>query len=103
MIVAALTDQGIIGKETDDALSVSQVIASVHRFLARSPAQLMFVNLDDIMMVLDQLNLRGTTDEDPNWRRRLPIALEDLDRSAAWNGTLRIMNEERPRGADGAA
>jgi 4-alpha-glucanotransferase len=30
--------------------------------------------------VLDQPNIPGTVQEHPNWRRRLPLALEDVAR-----------------------
>ena len=30
---------------------------------------------------MDQVNLPGTTNEHPNWRRRLPVPLEDLEKS----------------------
>jgi 4-alpha-glucanotransferase len=28
--------------------------------------------------VIDQPNIPGTVDEHPNWRRRLPVALEEM-------------------------
>ena len=27
----------------------------------------------------EQINIPGTVDEHPNWRRKLPLALEDLE------------------------
>jgi 4-alpha-glucanotransferase len=35
--------------------------------------------------VLDQVNIPGTVGEHPNWRRRLPVALEELDAHASLN------------------
>ena len=37
------------------------------------------VALDDILGVLDQTNIPGTVEQHPNWRRKLPVALEDID------------------------
>jgi 4-alpha-glucanotransferase len=34
--------------------------------------------IEDALAVPDQPNLPGTTDEHPNWRRRLPVAAEDI-------------------------
>jgi (1->4)-alpha-D-glucan 1-alpha-D-glucosylmutase len=45
-------------------------------YLARSPAQVMVVQLEDVLGVPDQANLPGTVDQHPNWRRKLPLALE---------------------------
>ena len=54
----------------------AQLVLAVHRFLARSPAQVMVVQLEDLLGQLGQANLPGTTDEHPNWLRRLPVELE---------------------------
>jgi (1->4)-alpha-D-glucan 1-alpha-D-glucosylmutase len=52
---------------------------AVHRYVARTPAKLMTVQLEDVSGQLDQVNLPGTTEEAyPNWRRKLEISLEDL-------------------------
>ena len=43
----------------------------------------MVVQLEDVFGVREQANLPGTTDEHPNWRRKLPVALEQLGRRRA--------------------
>ena len=48
-------------------------------FLARTPSRLLAVSLEDLLGVIDQPNIPGTIDEHPNWRQRLPVAL-DRDR-----------------------
>ncbi len=59
-------------------LSPEEQILSVHTHLGRSQAALVMVQLEDIFGVDTQINLPGTTDERPNWRRKLPVALEDF-------------------------
>jgi len=49
---------------------------AVHRLLARTPSRLVTVQLEDVLGVVDQVNLPGTTDAYPNWRRKLPLPLE---------------------------
>ena len=49
---------------------------SVTRFLAKTPARLLVVSMEDVLGVVEQPNVPGTIDEHPNWRRRLPVALE---------------------------
>jgi len=49
---------------------------ALHVYLARSPAQLMTVQLEDVFGVVDQTYLPHTTDAHPNWCRKLPVSLE---------------------------
>ena len=53
-------------------------IAAVAAFLAATPARLVVIALDDILEVREQINIPGTVEQHPNWRRKLPLALEDL-------------------------
>jgi 4-alpha-glucanotransferase len=34
--------------------------------------------MEDLLGVVDQPNIPGTIDEHPNWRQRLPVALEQI-------------------------
>jgi (1->4)-alpha-D-glucan 1-alpha-D-glucosylmutase len=49
---------------------------SAHAFIARTPGKLALVQPEDAIGMLDQTNLPGTVREHPNWRRKLPLALE---------------------------
>lgn len=53
-----------------------ELARALHLYLARSPARLLAVQLEDVLGVRSQANLPGTTDSHPNWRRRLPLSLE---------------------------
>jgi 4-alpha-glucanotransferase len=48
-------------------------------FLAAAPTRLVSIALEDILGVTDQINVPGTVNEHPNWRRRLPGLVEELD------------------------
>jgi 4-alpha-glucanotransferase len=52
---------------------------SVAGFLARTKSRLMALSLEDLLGVIDQPNIPGTVDEHPNWRQRLPVALEAME------------------------
>jgi len=52
-------------------------IATV-RYLADTPTRLVSVTAEDIWNVADQINVPGTVQEHPNWRHRLPVAVEDM-------------------------
>jgi 4-alpha-glucanotransferase len=51
---------------------------SVTRFLADTPSRLMMVTLEDALDEVDRVNLPGTIDEHPNWRRRYAVPLEEI-------------------------
>jgi len=63
----------------DDAAPVEHVIESVHRRIGESPSMLVTATLDDLTGAPHRPNLPGTVDENPNWRRPLPVDVDDLD------------------------
>lgn len=58
---------------------------AVVEFLSRTPSRILSLSLDDIVGIVDQINVPGTVDEHPNWRRRLPVSIDDL--RAAFDAT----------------
>ena len=63
----------------------TELAIAIHQYLARTPSQVMIVQLEDILGQVDQINLPGTTDQYPNWRRKLPL---DLD---LWKEDARVL------------
>jgi 4-alpha-glucanotransferase len=53
--------------------------------------------LEDLELAEEQVNLPGTLDEHPNWRRRTATTLADLLTSANARELLAALREERPR------
>ncbi len=49
-------------------------------YLARSQVQVANIQLEDCMLVDTPVNVPGTSDEYPNWRRRLTVSLENFFR-----------------------
>jgi 4-alpha-glucanotransferase len=49
-------------------------------FLSRTRSRLMAISLEDLLGVIDQPNIPGTVNEHPNWRQRLPVAIDDIAR-----------------------
>jgi 4-alpha-glucanotransferase len=47
-------------------------------FLAETPTRLLAVSIEDVLEIPDQVNIPGTVDQHPNWRRRLPQDLAAL-------------------------
>ena len=48
------------------------------KLLADTPSKLVVIAIEDILGVADQPNIPGTVYEHPNWRRRLPVSVEEL-------------------------
>jgi 4-alpha-glucanotransferase len=71
---------------------------SVANFLARTKSRLLAVSLEDLLGVVDQPNIPGTIDEHPNWRRRLPVSIEEMT-STVDVGALKAATHERSRAA----
>ena len=56
-----------------------ELAAAIHGLLARTPCQLVGLQLEDLTGQREQPNVPGTTDErHPNWRRRMPVPLHEL-------------------------
>jgi 4-alpha-glucanotransferase len=51
---------------------------AVAGFLARTHSRLLAISLEDLLGVVDQPNIPGTVNEHPNWRQRLPVAIDRI-------------------------
>jgi 4-alpha-glucanotransferase len=67
-------------------------------FLARTKSRLLAVSLEDLLGVIDQPNIPGTVNEHPNWRQRLPLAIDEIA-SAIDIVALKTATGERTRAA----
>jgi 4-alpha-glucanotransferase len=67
-------------------------------FLARTKSRLLTISLEDLLGVIDQPNIPGTVNEHPNWRQRLPLALDEIASAIDVPG-LRVATRERTRAA----
>jgi 4-alpha-glucanotransferase len=66
---------------------------AVVRFLATSRARMLVVALDDALGICDQINVPGTVDQHPNWRRKLPLEIERMGDDARLLAIARIAAE----------
>jgi len=72
---------------------------SIANFLARTKSRMLAIALEDLLDVVDQPNIPGTVDEHPNWRRRLPVSLEQIA-SKIDVAALKAATRERSRASD---
>jgi len=74
-----------------------EAMAKLQSWLASAPSLAFAVPLEDIMLDRQQPNVPGTTDEQPNWRRRSKLSLEALKTDTACNIILDAIAAIRPR------
>jgi 4-alpha-glucanotransferase len=74
-LLQALTDEGLITADSTN----DDIVVAMHEFLARTPSRLITASLYDVLGVLDQPNLPGTTDQYPNWRMPIATSLEQIE------------------------
>ena len=88
--------------DADDWPAFTPDLASaIVAFLASTPCSLAVVQLEDLLLVREQANLPGTVDEHPNWRRKLPLSLDELAGDDLLAALLARLGELRPaRGPD---
>ncbi|WP_300014071.1 4-alpha-glucanotransferase [uncultured Roseobacter sp.] len=63
----------------------------VHCDLAQGPAALVAVQLDDVLGVEEAQNLPGTIDAHPNWRRKIPVDVQEIATQDVMKKTAQIM------------
>ena len=104
-ILMALEREGLLpeGTSVDPASSpdmTPELALAVHAYLARSPAKIVMAQLEDATGELCQANLPGTVDEYPNWRRKLGLDAEHLDRDVRANALFAALRDTRGVGRD---
>ena len=76
---------------------------AAHTFLARTPSALAMAQIDDLTDEADPVNVPATSDEHPNWRRRLSMTLEELAARPRFYDIAEIFRAERGTRAGGGS
>ncbi|MDQ6916763.1 MAG: malto-oligosyltrehalose synthase, partial [Pseudomonadota bacterium] len=74
-----------------------ELATAVQAFLARTPSQVLVVQLEDVIGAVEQANLPATIDTHPNWRRKLPLALEAWPEHRRFIDLTEMLHRARPR------
>jgi 4-alpha-glucanotransferase len=85
------------GEQAVPAELPENLAVAMSRFLARTPCRLVAIQLEDLAAMKERMNLPGTVDEQPNWRRKLPLNLDALFQSRNLIAITTAVAEERPR------
>ena len=75
-LLAALRAEGLLPEAGD--VEVEALVRAAHSYLGRSRSVLAIAQIDDITDEAEPVNVPATSDERPNWRRRLSLTLEEL-------------------------
>jgi len=90
-------DRGLLAMTLDlsegTSAGTDKMIVAAHAFLARTPTVLTLAQLDDLTRETDPVNVPGTGDEYPNWRRRYSIELESLATDSLLQPVAETMRE----------
>jgi 4-alpha-glucanotransferase len=90
------------GLPLDDDPAPEQLAAAAHGFLARTPAPLIGIALDDLTGERVPVNLPGVAmDRHPSWTRRGSVPLEELDSSPMARAVLESVENRRLAGGAG--
>ena len=84
--------------DTDATPAMTTALATAAQaFLARTPSQVLVVQLEDVVGVVEQANLPATVETHPNWRRKLPLALEQWPGDRSFVELTEALRRSRPR------
>jgi 4-alpha-glucanotransferase len=95
-LVKALKSAGFPIEEKH--IDVEKLVFAANGYLARSRSALSMLQIDDMTGEVDPVNVPGTSDEHPNWRRRLSLSLEELANCPGFNALARLYQSERGDG-----
>ena len=91
-----LLDAGEVAAAAGCASPPPAVARAVQAWLARTPSAVMMVQLEDVLGMPEQANLPGTTDQHPNWRRKLALDLHAMEDDTRWQAISDVLRAERP-------
>ena len=74
----------------------AELSAQLHKMLGECPALAVAVQLEDLLLQREQPNVPGTTDEQPNWRRKYSVQLEHLSEHHSVTIITKALRAARP-------
>ena len=77
-------------------VTLPNIEEAVMRYMSRSASPVFLAQLEDMLHVEKMQNLPGTDhDKHPNWRRKIPVNLEDLSQDIAYIRCIGAIKKER--------
>jgi 4-alpha-glucanotransferase len=73
------------------------MVLGAYRYLARSPARIVMLQIEDAIGERTPVNIPGTNLEYPNWRRKLRDDLDTIEAGGRFERFASVLRELRPR------
>lgn len=100
-LLLALEDRDCI--DEDNMPSVEPPVMSnalniaAQLFLAKTASRMQLIPLEDALMLTEQVNVPGTVDEHPNWRRKINIPINKFTQQESVATLANAMQKARPK------
>jgi 4-alpha-glucanotransferase len=94
-LIATLIDGGDL--EPAASYRLEDVMLAAHRFLARSRARVVMLQIDDAVGEIDPVNVPGTAMQYPNWRRKLTLDIDEIATDPRFLALTGMLAAQRPR------
>ena len=91
-VLKAFSESGLSGKVKQG----DQFADAAHNYLAASTSAIAMVQIDDITHEETPVNVPTTSTQHPNWRRRLSMSLEQLERDPGFLSLVQLLSRLRP-------
>jgi 4-alpha-glucanotransferase len=97
LLLEALRDQGLSPHQPATPFQpfTPELAHALHLYLARSTSALVALQVEDLLGMIDPVNVPGTDQEYPNWRRKLTMDLEELTGRGDIEAQLAEINRAR--------
>ncbi len=93
-----VTDARVTDRLLNRKLDTAQALQALLEWLARSPADVVLINLEDLWLEERPQNIPGTAAEKPNWRRRMRYTLQQIMSNDEIAALLDHINAARQEG-----
>ncbi len=98
---AALIDMDLMGEQDAPANHherAEHILAvAAQQYLAHTPCAMHMIPAEDILQLVEQVNIPGTTEQHPNWKRKLPCDIEGFFDDQQGNEMMAAVAAIRPR------
>ena len=74
-----------------------EISARLHAHIAEGSCRLAALQIEDALGIEAQVNVPGTIDEHPNWRSRLPVAVDVMAEHSGFRAHVAAMRAVRPK------
>lgn len=97
-LMAVLAERGHLPEEGDP--TAEDFAAAAHAFLAETRSALAMIQIDDLTGETDQVNVPATVTENPNWRRKYRMGIEEIDAGGLLAAGLAPFRARLPAGPE---